>query len=279
MKRFSSKRLIRWLQLPLLFYVLASIAGCAVINSALYPVPRPSYTESDVDRWITAADGTRIAAMWLPNPAARHTLLFSHGNGEDLGHNMGFFQELHDEGFAVYAYDYRGYGRSAGKPTEKGTALDIRAAWDDLTGPLGVKPEDIILHGRSLGGGVTLLLARDVRPAAVILQSTFTSAFRVVTRIGILPFDRYSSIRNIRKLTCPVLLMHGEKDDIIPVAHGRTLFARAPEPKRLVIVAGAAHNDFELVMGRDYLRIIRQFSQDVAAGNLKGSEESRLVPR
>ncbi len=96
---------------------------------------------------------------------------------------------------------------------------------------------------------------------------------------GILPFDRYSSIRNIRKLTCPVLLMHGEKDDIIPVAHGRTLFARAPEPKRLVIVAGAAHNDFELVMGRDYLRIIRQFSQDVAAGNLKGSEESRLVPR
>ena len=279
MKRPISRRLSRWIELPILFYVIASIAGCAVINKALYPIPRPSYAESDVNRWITTEDGTRIAAMWFPNPSARHTLLFSHGNGEDIGHNRGFFEELRAAGFAVYAYDYRGYGRSAGKPTEKGTGQDLRAAWDDLTGPLGVKPSDIILHGRSLGGGVTLLLAGEVQPAAFIMQSTFKSAFRVVTGIGILPFDRYKSLHHIKRINCPVLILHGDHDHVIPVAHGRSLFARAPEPKRLVIVTGADHNDLEYRMGANYPRILLEFSRAVAEGSLKGSETIELPAR
>jgi abhydrolase domain-containing protein 17 len=232
-------------------------------------LPQPSsYQDTNQIRKLTTRDGVEISAVYLPNPQAKFTILYSHGNAEDLGHILPTLEELRNLGFAVFSYDYRGYGTSQGNPTEKTTYKDIDAAYNYLTQNLGVLPEKIILYGRSVGGGPSVDLASRKPIGGLILENTFVSTFRVATRVTLFPFDKFNNIAKIKNVRSPVLIMHGKADEIIPFWHGEKLFATANEPKRFLAIEGAGHNDFKLVAGEEYEQALAEFTQLISQQKL-----------
>jgi abhydrolase domain-containing protein 17 len=252
----------RSLLLVLALAYAALAVGAVLLSERMMFFPPAASYRADADLVeLTTSDGVRITALYLPAEDARFTILFSHGNAEDLGHLRPLLEELRRAGFSVLGYDYRGYGLSeARRPTEQGVVRDLAAAYEYLTGPLGVPPERVILHGRSVGSGPTLALAAEHPVGGVILESAFTTAFRVVTRVRIFPFDRFHNLARIRLLDAPVLVIHGTRDGIIPFAHGRALHAAAPGPKQALWVEGAGHNDLLWVAGGEYRRALRDFA-------------------
>ncbi len=219
-----------------------------------------SYRDTPEIIKITSANGAKISAMYLQNPQARFTLLVSHGNAEDLGDDRYWLEDLRRAGFSVLAFDYQGYGTSEGKPSEKGAYGDEAAAYDYLVQQLATPPERIIIYGRSVGSGPAVHLAARRPAAGLILQSPFLTAFRVLTQIPLLPFDRFPNARDIRNVHCPLLVIHGEADEVIPFRHGQKLFAIANQPKQFVGFPGAGHNDLELVAGAKCFEAIRSFT-------------------
>lgn len=201
-----------------------------------------------------------IAVLHLPNPNAKFTLWFFHGNAESLGDLEPFLRVLRAAGFSVFAFDYPGYGLSTGEPDEKSVYASARAARKYLREVAKVPPEQTILYGRSLGGGPAVQMATEERNAGLVVQSTFMSAFRVVTRWRLLPFDPYQNLSKIDDIGCPLLVMHGRADEVIAFRHGEKLFAAAREPKRHFWVEGAHHNDFVQVAGESFWKALRDFS-------------------
>ncbi len=208
---------------------------------------------------LTTSDNILISAVWIPNPKATQTILFSHGNGEDLDHDYPFLQELWASGFNVFAYDYRGYGHSKGKPKEHGLYCDMDAAYTYLTQQLHVSPSHIIVLGRSLGSGPSTYLASTQPVGGLILESGFTSAFRTAIPFPLLPFDQFPNLKRIPHIKCPVLVMHGTSDVVVPFSHGKKLFAAAPERKQSAWIEGAGHNDIFSNDPENYLSIIKTF--------------------
>ena len=222
-------------------------------------LPRPaSYRDGDAILKLTTSDGLQISAVYLPNPAAAYTLLYSHGNAEDLGDILPRLVHLQQAGFAVLAYDYRGYGTSEGIPSEAGAYKDIEAAYTYLVAQ-GILPEQILVYGRSVGGGPSVYLAAQKPVGGVILESTFVTAFRVLTRIPLLPFDRFDNLSRIAKIDCPLLILHGTQDRLIPFWHAEALYQAARDPKRLVPIEGADHNNLLQVARERYVTILHQF--------------------
>lgn len=228
-----------------------------------YPQPA-SYRDNSTIIKLTASDGLKISALYLPNEKADYTILYSHGNAEDLGDILPWLERLRCAGFAVFAYDYHGYGTSEGKPTERNSYRDIDAAYDYLTGQLKVPPQRIIAHGYSVGGGPAVDLAARRPLAGLILESSFITAFRVVTRIPLSPFDCFRNIDKIKKAHVPVLVIHGSDDRVVPVSHGERLFKEAGEPKRFLRVAGADHMNLREVAGNRYEEALRDFARLIA---------------
>jgi hypothetical protein len=196
---------------------------------------------------LEAADGKAIRAWLVPATEPRRGMvLYSHGNAGNLGTQLPAIDALVSLGLDVLVYDYHGFGESEGRPSERATYLDARAAWDFATGTARVPPEQIVLWGRSLGGAVTVWLAAqpDVRPAGVVLESTYTSlvdvAEHLYPRLPVRAFSiyRYPSLERIPDLRAPLLHAHSDDDEIVPAELGRRLFAAAPEPKRFVELTG-----------------------------------------
>lgn len=197
---------------------------------------------------LTTEDGVALHGWYIPHPAATKTLLFLHGNGGNISHRGESLAIFHRLGLSILIIDYRGYGRSEGEPGEQGFYRDARAAWHYLTGQHGVKPEQIILFGRSLGGAVATDLASQVTPAALILESTFSSArdmaahlFPLLSRVVVLRY-RFASDEKVAQVTSPILMLHSPQDEVIPYPLGRRLYAAAPSPKQFVEMRGG-HND------------------------------------
>jgi len=186
-------------------------------------------------------------------------------DAEDLGDVAPLLEALHDTGFAVLAFDYRGYGRSGGQASEKNVYADTRAVLAFAQARFGLKPDRIIVVGRSVGSGPAVELAARERVAGLTLISPFTSAFRVLTRVKLLPFDRFDNLSKIGRVRAPILIFHGTRDEVIPFAHGQKLFAAAPEPKRAVWVEGAGHNDVFEVAGARILDELKTFGQNLPA--------------
>ena len=250
----------------LIAYGIILLLAVLFAERLIFQPPPASYRETSGIIRITAADGVSLAARYLPNPAARFTILYSHGNGEDLGDIAPFLDELRGRGYAVFAYDYRGYGLSGGRPSEAGSYRDIEAAYDYLTGPLGVAPDRLILLGYSVGSGPAADLAVRRPVAGLVIESGFTTAFRAVTRLPLLPFDRFRTIDKVARLSVPLLVIHGRDDHIIPFSHGRRLYAAAPEPKRYLWVEKAGHWDLREAAGEGYWRTLRDFTVLLAEG-------------
>lgn len=219
---------------------------------------------------ISTEDGERLHGWWIPAAAGvrRGHVVHFHGNAGNVSHRLPEAAALSGAGFDVLLFDYRGYGRSTGRAHEAGLYRDARAARAAAVRRTGVDPARLFLLGESLGGAVALALALEHPPRGLVLQSTFTSV-RDMARVHyplVPPFlvpDAYPSRRRVAGLRAPLLIVHGEVDEIVPFAHGRALFAAAPEPKRFHPVAGAGHNDLLAAMGRSYAQIIARWADDL----------------
>jgi len=245
--------------LLLVAYVALTALAASIVDRMLYFPDYASRRAPANHIRIPLPDGGEVAAVYLPNPAAKHTLWFFHGNAEDLGTLEPFLRQLHARGFAVFAYDYPGYGVSSGQPNEKSIYATNAAASRYLQDTLRVPLSRVILVGRSLGGGPATDLAAREQVAGLVLQSTFMSVYRVMTRVRLLPFDQFENLRKLPRVKCPVLVMHGTADEVIPFAHGEKLFAAAPEPKAKLWIDGAHHNDFVELAGERYWSALRDF--------------------
>jgi fermentation-respiration switch protein FrsA (DUF1100 family) len=217
----------------------------------------------DVD--CTAEDGVRIHGWYIPQRGAKCTLLIFHGNAGNISHRLGWIRMLRELGASVMIIDYRGYGKSEGKPSERGLYLDALAAyrWWSKEHPVG--EDKLILIGESLGGAVAVDLACRVMVDGIVLQSTFTNAWdmaKTLLPIGLLqPLTgvRFDSAAKIGRVRCPKLFIHGDSDEIVPLNLGRKLYELASPPKRFVQVPGAGHNDLLWVAGSDYIKQIQAF--------------------
>jgi fermentation-respiration switch protein FrsA (DUF1100 family) len=237
-----------------------------------FPDPDLVGTPKDVrldydDVWFTTADGVRLHGWWLPQPGCP-TILWFHGNGGNISHRLENIALLrHQVRVQIFIFDYREYGLSGGDITRAGTFLDADAAYNCLTTDLGVPAADLILFGRSLGSALALDQAVKNPARALILESAFTSSLEMMRLYA--PFlghrqpqgPIYDNLGLIPRLTIPVLIIHGELDEVIPVAMGRTLYTAAPEPKELYIIPGAHHNDTYNLGGDAYFGRWRGFIQ------------------
>jgi abhydrolase domain-containing protein 17 len=222
--------------------------------------PQPSsYRDTNQIIKLDSGDGVKISAIYLPNPDAPYTILYSHGNAEDIGQLLPTLEDIKRMGFSVFAYDYRGYGTSAGTSSEENAYRDEDAAYDYLVNNLGVPAKRIIALGRSLGGAVAVDLAHRRELGGLIIESSFVTAYRVLTGIPLFPFDKFKSISKIKEVRCPVLVIHGKNDEVIAFWHGEKLFQEANEPKLSYWVEGAGHNNLFEVAGDRYGQVLRYF--------------------
>ncbi|AFY61233.1 alpha/beta hydrolase [Synechococcus sp. PCC 6312] len=241
---FSGWRLLKSI---LFVYVTVAIYLFFRADQMIFQPQGPSYEITPEFIQIPITDQEFITALYLPNPQAKWTIFYSHGNAEDLGDIRPFLNQLRDWGFNIFAYDYRGYGQSSGVPGEANAYTDALVAYTYLTQTLKIPPNQIILYGRSLGGGVATHLATEVEAAALVLESTFTSAFQVASPIPIFPFDKFTNITKLGHIQIPVLIIHGEADEVIPFAHGQALYEGANAPKFHLWVSGGSHNNISLI--------------------------------
>jgi abhydrolase domain-containing protein 17 len=245
------KLVIRMLLVIAALYVGFALFAYFLADSMIF-LPHPSSYQDSADILkITTAGGKKISAVYLPNPAAKFTLLVSHGNAEDLGDDRYWLDNLRHDGFNVFAYDYEGYGTSEGRATEKSVYEDEAAAYDFLAVDLKTPPDRIIIFGRSVGTGPATYIAARRPSAGLILQSPFVSAFRVLTRVPLLPFDKFPNYKNIRHVHSPVLIMHSRADSVISFWHGQKMFDLANPPKQFFQAVTPDHNEMDLLKGYD----------------------------
>jgi len=233
----------------------------------IFPAPKAMYTDTDFEMLrLRCTTGETVRAIWLPNAEARQTLLYCHGNREDLGYIYPRMQEFQRRGFAVFAIEYPGYGLSEGRPSEKNALAAADAAYTYLRETLNVPPEALVVYGFSLGSGIATDLAARKPVAGLIVEGAFYSTFRVVTCWGITPFDRLVSGQKIPYIRCPLLLFHGERDITVPAREGRRLFRAAVEPKEAVWVPKAGHCNVADVLGETYWEKIETFCAKLEPG-------------
>jgi fermentation-respiration switch protein FrsA (DUF1100 family) len=266
--RLIPRVLLRSLLVVALLYVAFAGLLWLFADRIIFMPPAERYARTPEILLIPRDGGGTVAAVHLPNPRASHTILFSHGNAENIGHNLPFLRAMRDVGFSVLAYDYSGYGLSTGRPSERAAYADIDAAYQYLTRTAGVAPERIILHGRSLGGAVSADLASRRPVGGLVLESTFASASRVV-RVPV-PFDRFRTIDKLRRITAPVLVIHGTDDALIAFSHGQQLYQAVAGPRRRMWVKGAGHNDLAWVAGPSYWETLREFAGTLPADDDTG---------
>jgi uncharacterized protein len=219
--------------------------------------------------WLPVSTG-KINGWWIPSSQANApVLLYFHGNGSNIGDNVYRSSRFHQLGMSVLLIDYRGYGKSSGPfPNEDLVYEDAQAAWNYLTQTRKIAPQDIFLYGHSLGGAIAIEMAvRYPNLAGVIGEGTFTS-IRAMVEGGILarlfPIDllltqRFDSIAKVRSLKTPILFIHGTTDDVIPAVMSQELYQAAPEPKQLLLIPNAGHNDTAELGGEKYLQTIKKF--------------------
>lgn len=222
------------------------------------------------DVGFQAADGVRLHGWYLPG-YTENTVLWLHGNGGNISHRLENLMLMHRSlGAGIFIFDYRGYGMSQGRPSEEGTYRDSQGALDYLRSRPDVNADRVVYFGRSLGTAVAAWLATRHPPRGLILESPFSSvedmARKVCPRLPLyyLVRNKYDTLSRIKGVSCPVLIVHGQHDPLVPLEQARKLFDAAEEPKRFHLILGAAHNDTYQVGGATYFRVLEEFLRSLA---------------
>lgn len=263
---------------PLAIYIVRRFERAVTFQPAPYdggPTWRLPARGEDI--WFETAGGIKLHGWHVraETVTPKATVIYLHGNGGNLSYTGWLAEELSARGFDVLLFDYRGYGRSGGVSTgEASLNEDADAAYNYLVNARGVAPETIVLYGQSLGTTAAVDLASRKPCRALILESGLSSASdmaalvvpgvpRFFHRMGL---NRFESARKLEAARCPVLVAHGEHDEVIPVAHGRALYDAAREPKRLIIIPRAGHNNVVATGGDEYLDTVAEFIRSSVSG-------------
>jgi uncharacterized protein len=269
----------RFLEIGSIVLLLAGAYGVLVLAVYLYQ-PRLLYFPNLPSREITATpaaiglayetvsvttdDHVTLDGWFVPASRARGVLLFCHGNAGNISHRLDSLKIFNDLGLSTLIFDYRGYGRSEGSPSEEGTYRDAQAVWRYLTETRAIAANRIVLFGRSLGASIAAHLASQTQPAALIVESAFTSAPDLAQELyPFLPARalsrfRYDTRASLRSVGSPVLVIHSRDDEIIPFSHGQALYAAAPGEKQFLELRGS-HNEGFLLTGEKYREALARF--------------------
>jgi len=218
--------------------------------------------------YFKTEDQVELFGWHVPAPNSRGTILFCHGNAGNISNRLDYLEIFHRLGLSTFLFDYRGFGLSAGAPTEEGTYLDAEAAWGFLVDRKGLQPNRIVVYGESLGGPVAANLAVKHRPGALILASTFTSIPDLGTElyplfpVRLLSRFRYDTVEYVHRVLCPALVIHSPDDEIVPFRQGREIYNAIDTPKDLLIIKGD-HNSGFMISGDVYVQGIERFLSKV----------------
>lgn len=272
--RRPTKLIWRLVWTPQIAYLAICVLLICFESKLIYPAPAARSTPTAEDFGFEAVhfqstDGTALHGWYYAHPEPRFGLLYCHGNGEDITHNSGLVRRYRNKlSASVFIFDYRGYGQSAGSPHEAGLIADGLAAQRWLAERMQVEPAELVIVGRSLGGGVAVALAEQQGARALILQNTFASMTEVAASkypwfpIRWMIRNRYPSAERIQAYTGPLLQCHGTADEIVPFEIGKRLFAAAPsQQKRFIEFPGAGHN---WPLPNDYYQALVEFLNSLA---------------
>ncbi|MBK1876293.1 alpha/beta hydrolase [Pelagicoccus mobilis] len=240
----------------LFFYLFANV----VVKQNLF-VPGPaSYELEEGIRMVQVDDEVEVAVFWGATPGAKKTVFYFHGNAEDIGDVAFILNSYRLQGVNVLCFDYRGYGLSGGTATERNSIADANAVLDYAISNLGVDPDQVVFHGRSLGGGLAADLAVERGAAGLILESTFLSVYRLYLPMEWLPGDKFTNYKKVSDLECPTFILHGREDQVVPFQQGETLAELVPgELLKVHWFDGVGHNDLVHREGSTYWAAIRAF--------------------
>lgn len=209
-------------------------------------------------------DGVRLQALYLNNPSADIVTIFFHGNAGNVYHRLDDFQQLRQLGTSVFAVSYRGYAKSEGSPSEAGIYLDGKAAFDYLTGELGISPSRIFIFGRSIGSTAATNLAQHKDIAGLILVSPMTNGRDMASVMGLgfaapLAGNAFENDKKIKHVKASLLIIHGSRDTLVPMSMGRSIFEAASGPKVFHEISGADHNDLSYRFAESYWKAVSDF--------------------
>jgi fermentation-respiration switch protein FrsA (DUF1100 family) len=202
-----------------------------------------------VEEFLTTADGEKVIAWHVPPKDERPVILYFHGNGGALRHRAERFLALTADGIGLVALSYRGYGGSSGRPTEQGLLHDARAAYEFAR--IRYPASRLVAWGESLGTGVAVAIAGEKEFSKVVLEAPYTSTVEIaaalypIVPVRYLMHDQFRSDERIALVTEPILVLHGDRDTVIPIEYGRRLFERIAGPKRFALLAGGAHEGLD----------------------------------
>ncbi len=247
--------------------------------------PLPPHASDAQEVWWRSGVGDEIHALYWPAPPGRPTVLFFHGNAQSVYEWALVREDFAPVSVGLLLMDYPGYGKCSGSPSEQALYAAADGAYERLTGELGVAPEQVVVFGKSLGGGVGSYLAAHRKVRGLILESTFLSIpavartlFPFVPADAFLKKERFDTASRITSIHVPVLIIHGTRDDLIPFEQANQLFALAREPKELYAVEGALHNDVSMRAGPAYGRTIRRWIDGVTSGLGEEASAGREEP-
>ena len=237
-------------------------------KNTFYPMKEISYSPMSIglqfdNIYFNTSDGKQLNGWFVPADNAKYTMIFCHGNAGNISHRTDKIRIFHNMGINIFIFDYRGYGASEGKPTEKGLFIDIQAAFDHVTEAFKIPKEKIIVFGESLGGAVAIDLAHTKDIKALITEDTFTSVKDMAKTVY--PFipsfiysNKFNSLAKIKDIKCAKLIIHSIDDEIVPYHMGQKLFAEAADPKELLMLRGG-HNTSFMDSEEKYTKGIKNF--------------------
>jgi fermentation-respiration switch protein FrsA (DUF1100 family) len=254
---------------------IRSRAGCQRIEDFFVFFPQKNFDFSPEDFRLTykevcfsAEDGETLHGWYFPQPQGGPVVLYCHGNAGNISHRLDQISRLLGKNLQVLIFDYRGYGKSTGRPSEKGIYADGMAAFDYLVGMEGLSPDNIVVYGHSLGAAVAVEVALRREVKSLIIESAFASTKEMAKTMLLFRFlspflpVHYNSLEKLPQIRVPVLIMHGEADEIVPFSMGEMLYGAARAPKFFFPLKGAGHNDTYIVGGEAYFQRFAAFARE-----------------
>ncbi len=220
------------------------------------------------DIFFNSDDKTRLHGWFFPLKGEVPVILFCHGNAGNISHRLDNIKFLLERGLPVFIFDYRGYGKSAGRPSETGLYRDGLAAYDFLVNQKNIPADRIVLFGRSLGAAITIEIALKRKIRSLIIESAFTSSkgmAKTLFPFSLISFflpSHYNNLEKIARVKVPKLIIHGEEDDIVPFYMGQEIYHVAQDPKYFFPIKNAGHNDTYIVGGRKYFEALSSFAKN-----------------